>query len=820
MSKANINKLPEVVRKTINFLIGKGLNAAAAIGICGNIKAESGFKIDVEEYGRPLGDDSGIGLCQWSFGRRHKLEKACPDWKTNLEGQLKFLWGELSGGYKESVLKPLKKVPNTRKGAKEAADIFVRKFEIPANVDKTSLVRQANAAEYWDKSGGAKGATGTVDAVKIFIDEARKHVGSGGHAWVQSMTSIGGQAWCGATMCAVAIATKFAGKIMPEHDYTAGGFGKQIVTKYGGTYIKGPKMGERNPNVQVGDIAEFQYHKGEDSHGNTGKYGSHHVAVVSKVNKDGTYTVIHGNWSNKYQECKVKKSEIGWFARPDWSKVGGGGGGYYGTGGEDTGGPLDLRQAISKLYSSDNYEFIYSGGKDEKSPTQILREALEKIYQRVKENYEKAVIPSSTDASKTKWYSDVSVGDSRTYKAKTVKYTRAYGELSSTPFLVQAPYVELTMNGVKIGGYNAADDKYPNHIVGLTVEKINNKINTYTIQLIHQVRTGEDPNIIDALLSRTGYRNKIKIKYGDSATGIFFKEEEAYIMDVSYNENVQSANIAYTIKAVSSVAFVRYSYYSYPPVTGKPSTEINNLMYHSGQSSIELQNSFSGMRTAQAAMRRNAIPTNDAVVNIPGLANASPYDRLNQLVANMRDPNDATGTYMLSYNDATNDASFRIVEVTRQDTADRDALIKNCYTLDVGFPGNTMITSFALGNDVYWPLYYKYAGKIASYKYDIDYNGKITKSKVNPLDVDDKFQSKNVESMNWWEYVRSYPVSATVTIKGLMKPVILMENVYIFSQIYGQEDLASGLYSIVGQTDTINGGGCSTTLQLLKISYS
>ena len=47
-----------------------------------------------------------------------------------------------------------------------------------------------------------------------------------------------------------------------------------------------------------------------------------------------------------------------------------------------------------------------------------------------------------------------------------------------------------------------------------------------------------------------------------------------------------------------------------------------------------------------------------------------------------------------------------------------------------------------------------------------------------------------------------------------------MENVYIFSQVYGQEDLASGLYSIVGQTDTINGGGCSTTLQLLKISYS
>ena len=825
MSEANINKLPAVVRKTINFLIGKGLNAAAAIGICGNIKAESGFKIDVEEYGRPLGNDSGIGLCQWSFGRRHKLEKACPDWKTNLEGQLKFLWGELSDSYRESVLSPLKKVPNTKKGAKEAADIFVRKFEIPAHVNETSLVRQANAAAYWDKSGGAKGAKGTVDAVKIFIDEARKHVGSGGHAWVQSMTSIGSQGWCGATMCAVAIATKFAGKIMPKHDYTAGGFGKQIITKYGGTYIKGPKMGEHNPKVQVGDIAEFQYHRGEDSHGNTGKYGSHHVAVVSKVGSS-KITVIHGNWSNKYQECKVDLSEIGWFARPNWDKVGGGGGGDYGTG-TDTGGPLDLRQAISQLYSSDNYEFIYSGKeKDKKSPTQVLRETLEKITNQVKQNAtsKDATIPSSKSRVSSNFYSDVSSDKksdkkSNTLKSKSVKYNRVFGELSSSPILIQAPYVEVDMNGIKIGGYNNSADKYPNHIVDLTVEKINNKINTYTISMVHQVRVGEDPNIIDSVLSRTGYQNKVKIRYGDSANGTIFKEEEAYVIDVTYNENVASANIAYTIKAVSSVGFVKYSYMSYPAITSKPSTEITKLMYNSGQSSTQLQKAFKGMKNKQAVLGKKLIPTNDAVVNIPGLADASPYDRLVQLVANMRDSTNPTGTYMLSFNDGTNNnSSFKVTEVKRQNTTNKDVLTKNCYTLDVGYPGNTMITSFSLDNDVYWPLYYKYAGKVASYNYDIDYTGKIIRTKVNPLDVDDKFQSKNVEKMNWWEYVRSYPVSASVTIKGLMRPTMMMENVYVFSQIYGQEDLATGLYSIIGQTDSVGGNGCTTTLKLLKVS--
>ena len=802
-------KLTNAVKTTIRHLMGKGLNTAAAIGVCGNIKAESGFRTDA------VGDNgTSFGICQWHNNRGSNMKKFVgSDWKNDLTGQLDFLWHELSNSYK-GVLKSLKGVDNTKAGCKKAADVFVRKFEVPANVDKQSEKRQQNAVEYWNASNGGT----SKDLLPFEPWPLNKKV-------VSRTSDYGG--W-------------FTGKnpyASPNGNCTHWAYGRfcMIANKW----VK-----------RDGDEDAWGFWKGSDGHwgfptcehGQTPQLGAigvwgdtraGHVAVVEVIYKNGDIGVSEAGYGNGWlgSRNRLKKSKNyanpmctsgttlrGFVYNPGVSGgyiTSGGGGG----GGEDTGGPLDLRQAISKLYSSDNYEFIYSGGKDEKSPTQVLRESLQKIIDKIKKDH--ANIPTSdTTGGTASWYSDVTTEDTRGHEAKTVKYTKSYGDLSTSPILVQAPYVELTMNGVKIGGYNASDDKYPNHIVGLTVEKINNKINTYTIQLIHQVRTGEDPNIIDALLNRTGYRNKVKIKYGDSATGLFFKEEEAYIMDVSYNENVQSANIAYTIKAVSSVSFVKYSYFSYPPVTGKPSTEINNLMYHSGQSSIELQNSFSGMRTAQDAMRRNAIPTNDAVVNIPGLANASPYDRLNQLVANMRDPNDATGTYMLSYNDATNDASFRIVEVTRQDTADRNALIKNCYTLDIGFPGNTMITSFALGNDVYWPLYYKYAGKIASYKYDIDYNGKITRSKVNPLDVDDKFQSKNVESMNWWEYVRSYPVSATVTIKGLMKPVLLMENVYIFSQIYGQEDLASGLYSIIGQTDTIDGGGCSTTLELLKISYS
>lgn len=54
------------------------------------------------------------------------------DWRTDLTGQLNYLWRELNSSYKNSVLNPIKKVPNNVTGAKSAADIFVRKFEVPA----------------------------------------------------------------------------------------------------------------------------------------------------------------------------------------------------------------------------------------------------------------------------------------------------------------------------------------------------------------------------------------------------------------------------------------------------------------------------------------------------------------------------------------------------------------------------------------------------------------------------------------------------------------------------------------------------------------
>lgn len=134
-------------KNTINFLVDKGLNTAAAVGIAANIKHESSFNT------ASIGDNgTSFGICQWHLGRGDNMKRmAGKNWKINLTGQLNYLWYELTNSYKSSVLSPLRSVSNTLSGAKKAADIFVRHFEVPANIDYQSEQRQKTATKYWGK---------------------------------------------------------------------------------------------------------------------------------------------------------------------------------------------------------------------------------------------------------------------------------------------------------------------------------------------------------------------------------------------------------------------------------------------------------------------------------------------------------------------------------------------------------------------------------------------------------------------------------------------------------------------------------------------
>ncbi len=144
-------------RIVIQQLLSKGLNAASAIGIAANIQHESGFRADVIEYGYSF-YNGGVGLCQWtnsprtsSIGRKtNMVNYVGENWRNNITGQVDFLWNELQTSYTH-VLSDLSNVPNTESGARNAADFFVRKFEIPSNIDLTTLERQKTASSLWSK---------------------------------------------------------------------------------------------------------------------------------------------------------------------------------------------------------------------------------------------------------------------------------------------------------------------------------------------------------------------------------------------------------------------------------------------------------------------------------------------------------------------------------------------------------------------------------------------------------------------------------------------------------------------------------------------
>lgn len=134
-------------RIIISQLISKGLNAAAAVGICGNIKQESRFN--------PASVNSlsgASGICQWLGSRKTAMiGMVGTDWKNNLTGQINYLWYELTCTSESAVMPYLQAVPNTEAGAREAAEWFVRKFERCGNYGFEVPLRQKNASEIWSQ---------------------------------------------------------------------------------------------------------------------------------------------------------------------------------------------------------------------------------------------------------------------------------------------------------------------------------------------------------------------------------------------------------------------------------------------------------------------------------------------------------------------------------------------------------------------------------------------------------------------------------------------------------------------------------------------
>lgn len=63
-----------------------------------------------------------------------------------------------------------------------------------------------------------------------------------------------------------------------------------------------------------------------------------------------------------------------------------------------------------------------------------------------------------------------------------------------------------------------------------------------------------------------------------------------------------------------------------------------------------------------------------------------------------------------------------------------------------------------------------------------------------------------------------FPLTASITIKGLLKPVMLMDYIKINVVFYGNKHITSGIYAITGQQDILSGSGFKTTLSLVRVT--
>lgn len=480
---------------------------------------------------------------------------------------------------------------------------------------------------------------------------------------------------------------------------------------------------------------------------------------------------------------------------------------------------IDFQKRASKLSSSDNFEFISSDEFKQESYTEQLGNTLASQFKSVissltSTNITESVVNKNTIADKL-------IAHFNKLPTIAIKPKKVKSYLSVADNTVEAPFVELNIKGYKIGSYRGNLDNYPNYISKLDVTKQNGVINQYNIQVIHQVRPGDDSNLIDELLSQVNY-DKITIKYGDVNSGQYFQDTKAIITNVYMNRDYINMNISYTIEATSEGSLLKSLVSSFPAKVDKPSNVLRDLFYSNNQISNLLLEAFPGMKNKTFVDSNNLIPSNDNIVNIMAQYNVNVLDYINYLVGCMsntvsKDDIIRNSTYYITYNDAdsfnNNGAYIKINEVTSG--INPFNVTDKVYEITIGYNDN-IVYDFNVDSTQSWELLYKNATKAEEYFYTITNNGDIDKYYSPSVASSTNFM--NELNKNWWTQMIKFPLTASLTIKGLLKPIMLMDYIKINVVFYGVQHITSGIYAITGQHDFLSGSGFKTTLSLVRVT--
>ena len=408
--------------------------------------------------------------------------------------------------------------------------------------------------------------------------------------------------------------------------------------------------------------------------------------------------------------------------------------------------------------------------------------------------------------------------------------------LLSYPSLVESPFIIVEIGGYTFGSYDNAGSRlggkvtYPNFMSQINIVKINGQVNTYTIRMTYQITKGDDPNMLDAVFSKNKDKygwQKIKISYGDWACPSYiYKEEEAIISKINSRIDFSNSRIEYELNCTSTSLPLTSNAFTFPAVTAKPSDILLKLLTNKAYG---LQSIFTGMTSKSKVIDSGVITSDDKAVKIEAKDGISILSYMNYLVSCMScitDPEDSIikkTKYFLTLEDdilgKMGGPFFKVTKVNANEQTKASQDSADTFTVDVGYPGNNFVLGFSINNNELWSIYYNYTKNLpqTNYVYSIDNEGNLITTYSPAISTSKDLKYTTESSKTWWTSMTEFPVTATLTIKGLMRPSILMSKVRINSYFYGVKHISSGLYIITRQEDSVSSSGYRTTLTLTRI---
>ena len=379
---------------------------------------------------------------------------------------------------------------------------------------------------------------------------------------------------------------------------------------------------------------------------------------------------------------------------------------------------------------------------------------------------------------------------------------------------VESPFIILHIgkytfgNATKSIKNNLQTVTFPNYMVSINIKKVNGSINTYSIRMVYQITENDDPNMLEKVFSSISENRMIKLEYGDWALpNYIYKDEEAILTKVSSNVDFANSKIEYTLQATSNALSITSISKNFPAAYAKPSDKIKSLIRDKSNGLTEI---FYGMKNLDDAKLASLIIGNDKKVQLKAQKGVSILGYINYLVSCMTSQNDAgdlkTSRYFwASYDDINNELGGPYFKVINVDAKNKYNLSYDCYSIDIGYPSGNFVSNFSLDNNESWSILYKQSVDInqPQYTYDIDNDGKVVSINSPAITNSIKYGTTSETSKAWWSYMTQYPISAKLTIKGLLKPAMLMSYVKINTYFFGRKHISSGLYIITKQEDQI-----------------